>query len=45
MIFKVETKYAWGIIFGVLAALTSSLFTVWNGIFVRDIESPVISLV
>jgi drug/metabolite transporter (DMT)-like permease len=45
MIFKVETKYAWGIIFGVLAALTSSLFTVWNGIFVRDIASPVISLV
>lgn len=45
MIFKVETQYTLGIIFGVLAALTSSLFTVWNGIFVREIPSPVISLV
>ena len=45
MIFQVETKYTLGIIFGVLAAATSSLFTVWNGLFVREIPSPVITLV
>jgi drug/metabolite transporter (DMT)-like permease len=44
MIFKVETQYAWGIIFGMLAALTSSLFTVWNGLLVKRIPSPVISV-
>lgn len=43
MIFQVETQYKWGIIFGMLAALTSSFFTVWNGLFVRRIPSPVIS--
>ncbi|HEY1038793.1 MAG TPA: DMT family transporter [Bacteroidia bacterium] len=45
MIFQVETRYTLGIIFGVLAAATSSLFTVWNGLFVREIPSPVITLV
>jgi drug/metabolite transporter (DMT)-like permease len=45
MIFQVETQYTLGIMFGVLAAFTSSLFTVWNGILVRNIPSPVISLV
>jgi drug/metabolite transporter (DMT)-like permease len=45
MIFQVETRYTWGIVYGVLAAFTSSLFTVWNGILVRSIPSPVISLV
>jgi len=44
MIFKVETQYAWGIIFGMLAALTSSLFTVFNGLMVRRISSPVIAI-
>ncbi len=44
MIFKVETHYAWGIIFGMLAALTSSLFTVFNGLMVRRITSSVICL-
>lgn len=43
MIFHVETQYKLGIIFGILAALTSSLFTVWNGLFVKRIPSPVIS--
>lgn len=43
MIFQVETQYKWGIVFGMLAALTSSFFTVWNGLFVRRIPSPVIS--
>lgn len=44
MIFKVEIRYAWGIIFGMLAALTSSFFTVINGLFVRRIPSPVITI-
>lgn len=43
MIFHVETHYKWGIIFGMLAALTSSFFTVWNGLFVKRIAAPVIS--
>lgn len=44
MIFKVETRYAWGIIFGMLAALTSSFFTVINGLLIRRIPSPVITI-
>jgi drug/metabolite transporter (DMT)-like permease len=43
MIFKVETHYALGIIFGMLAALTSSFFTVFNGLLVRRIPSSVIA--
>lgn len=43
MIFSIETQYYLGIIFGILAALTSSLFTVWNGLLVRKVESPVIT--
>lgn len=43
MIFSIETQYYLGIIFGILAALTSSLFTVWNGILVRTLASPVIT--
>ena len=43
MIFKVETQYSLGIIFGMLAALTSSLFTVWNGMLVRTISSVAIT--
>jgi drug/metabolite transporter (DMT)-like permease len=44
MIFKVETQYKWGIIFGMLAALTSSFFTVFNGLFVKRIPSSVIAI-
>jgi drug/metabolite transporter (DMT)-like permease len=44
MIFKVETRYTLGIIFGMLAALTSSFFTVFNGLMVRRISSPVIAI-
>ena len=36
MIFGVETKYAWGIILGVIAALTSSLMGVFNAMLVRN---------
>ena len=43
IIFKVETQYTWGIIFGMLAALTSSLFTVWNGMMVREVSSVAIT--
>jgi drug/metabolite transporter (DMT)-like permease len=43
MIFQIEFKYAWGIIFGILAALTSSFFTVWNGLLIKRIPSAVIS--
>ena len=42
MIFHVETRYSLGIIFGMLAAFTSSLFTVFNGLLVRRISSSVI---
>lgn len=44
MIFKVETEYTLGIIFGMLAALTSSFFTVFNGLLVRRIPSSVIAI-
>lgn len=44
MIFKVETQYTLGIIFGILAALTSSFFTVFNGLLVQRIPSPVIAI-
>ncbi len=44
MIFQVETQYTLGIIFGMLAALTSSFFTVFNGLLVRRIPSPIIAI-
>jgi len=45
MIFRVEAKYALGIILAILAALTSSLFGVLNGILVRNgHNSSVVSL-
>lgn len=43
LIFQVETQYTLGIIFGMLAALTSSFFTVFNGLLVRRIPSPLIA--
>src|SRR6218665_1448159 len=44
MIFRVETRYTLGIIFGMLAALTSSFFTVFNGLMVQRVPSPVIAI-
>jgi drug/metabolite transporter (DMT)-like permease len=44
MIFTIETRYAWGIFFGIMAAFTASLFTVFNGLFVRRIPSTVITI-
>jgi len=43
LIFEVETQYTWGIIFGMLAAVTSSFFTVFNGLLVRRIPSSIIA--
>jgi drug/metabolite transporter (DMT)-like permease len=43
LIFTVEIQYYWGFIFGMLAALTSSLFTVWNGVLVRNTTSEQIT--
>lgn len=39
-----KMEYNWGIFFGVLAALTSSIFTVFNGLLVQRIESSVIAI-
>jgi drug/metabolite transporter (DMT)-like permease len=44
MIFKIETQYALGIIFGILAAVTASFFNVFNGLLVRRITAPVIAV-
>jgi drug/metabolite transporter (DMT)-like permease len=44
MIFKVEIRYMYGIIFGMLAAFTSSLFMVFNGLLVKRIPSSVITI-
>ena len=43
IIFSIETQYLWGFIFGALAALTSSLFTVWNGLLVRKHQAEIIT--
>ncbi|MGZ4042040.1 MAG: DMT family transporter [Bacteroidia bacterium] len=43
MIFSIETKYWLGIVLGIFAALTSSLFGVMNGIMVKTIDSARIS--
>ncbi len=43
IIFSIEIKYYLGFIFGISAALTSSFFTVWNGILVRDTSSEIIT--
>lgn len=44
MIFKVETQYAWGIFFGILAAITSSFFTVFNGLLVKRLPATIITI-
>lgn len=43
IIFSVETHFWLGILLGILAAFTSSLFGVFNGILVRELRSGVIS--
>lgn len=44
LIFKVETRYTLGIVLGMLAALSSSLFNVFNGLLTRKIASPIIAI-
>lgn len=49
LIFSVEIKYGLGILLGVLAAFTASVFSVLNGILIQDqkqpISSPVLSFI
>lgn len=45
MIFSVENLFWQGIILGVLAALTSSIFSVFNAIMIKDVSSTMISYV
>ncbi len=49
LIFSVEIKYGLGILLGILAAFTASVFSVYNGLFILDqkepITSPVLSFV
>lgn len=44
LIFSVETRFALGIFLGVAAAFTAALFSVMNGLMVKRLISPVISL-
>ncbi len=43
LIFSVEFQFGLGILLGILAAVTSSLFSVFNGILIQDKESPISS--
>jgi drug/metabolite transporter (DMT)-like permease len=43
LIFSIETQYWFGIVLGMFAALTSSLFGVMNGLMVKRVKSAVIS--
>ena len=43
MIFSIETKYWLGILLGILAAFTSSLFGVFNGILSHQLKPGIIS--
>jgi drug/metabolite transporter (DMT)-like permease len=45
LIFSVETLYWEGILLGILAALTSSVFSVMNGLMIKEVSSTVISYV
>ena len=49
LIFSVEVKYGYGMLLGILAAFTASLFSVFNGVLIQDtkepISSPVLSFV
>ncbi len=45
LIFSVEIKYWEGIVLGILAALLSSVFSVFNGLMIKKVSSTVISYV
>ncbi len=38
IIFNVETEYFWGIVYGLLASFLSALFSVYNGVNIKDNE-------
>ena len=44
-IFSVEIKYWEGIVLGILAALLSSVFSVFNGLMIKKVSSTVISYI
>ncbi len=43
LIFSVEIKYTMGIILGILAAFTASVFSVFNGLLIKDEKEPITS--
>lgn len=43
LIFSVEFQFGLGILFGILAAFTASLFSVFNGVLIQDKEVPITS--
>ncbi len=43
LIFSIETEYWLGIVLGIFAAFTSSLFGVLNGLMIKDLKSGTIS--
>lgn len=43
LIFSIETQFWMGILLGIFAAFTSSLFSVLNGLMVKELESGTIS--
>lgn len=43
LIFNVETEYALGIVYALIAAFLSALFTVLNGLFIKNHNATVIS--
>lgn len=43
LIFSVEFQYGLGILLGISAALTASIFSVFNGVFIQDQKEPVTS--
>lgn len=45
MIFSVENLFWQGIVLGVLAALTASIFSVFNAIMIKDVSSTMISYI
>ena len=43
LIFSAEFQYGLGIILGILAALTATIFSVYNGLFIQDHKEPITS--
>ena len=43
IIFKFESQYTWGIIYALISAFLSAIFSVLNGLFIRKNEAGIIS--